>query len=133
MFIIAFRPRIVIAHTPTGKANLQAGATQPCHTAIHNYHIRAEKQQKNTRYIRRKKVAIMRRFLIQINYHHWRTGHLLESKICIIQACNKKEAEVKVWNKYGADNACMPYGSIDITDEETADISIFANEFKPEK
>ena len=122
MFIIAFRPRIVIAHTPTGKANLQAGATQPCHTAIHNYHIRAEKQQKNTRYIRRKKVAIMRRFLIQINYHHWRTGHLLESKICIIQACNKKEA----------DNACMPYGSIDITDEETADISIFANEFKSE-
>ena len=50
---------------------------------------------------------------------------------CQIQR-HKKEAEVKVWNKYGADNACMPYGSIDITDEETADISIFANEFKSE-
>jgi len=30
IFFIAFLAHIVIAHTPAGKANLQAGATQPC-------------------------------------------------------------------------------------------------------
>ena len=33
---LAFLAHIVIAHTPAGKANLQAGATQPCPPAIRN-------------------------------------------------------------------------------------------------
>jgi len=36
IFFIAFLAHIVIAHTPAGKANLQAGATQPCPPAIRN-------------------------------------------------------------------------------------------------
>ena len=33
---LAFLAHIVIAHTPAGKANLQAGATQPCPPANRN-------------------------------------------------------------------------------------------------
>ena len=36
IFFIAFLAHIVIAHTPAGKADLQAGATQPCLQANRN-------------------------------------------------------------------------------------------------
>ena len=36
IFFIAFLAHIVIAHTPAGKADLQAGATQPCLSANRN-------------------------------------------------------------------------------------------------
>ena len=36
IIFLAFPAHIVIAHTPAGKANLQAGATQPCPPAIRN-------------------------------------------------------------------------------------------------
>ena len=39
---LAFPAHIVIAHTPAGKANLQAGATQPCLSAIRNHLICAK-------------------------------------------------------------------------------------------
>ncbi len=42
LFIIAFRPRIVIAHTSADKANLQAGATHPCLLPTRNLRIRAK-------------------------------------------------------------------------------------------
>ena len=36
IIFLAFHAHIVIAHTPAGKADLQAGATQPCLSAIRN-------------------------------------------------------------------------------------------------
>ena len=42
IIFLAFPAHIVIAHTPAGKANLQAGATQPCPPAIRNHLICAK-------------------------------------------------------------------------------------------
>ena len=42
IIFLAFPAHIVIAHTPAVKANLQAGATQPCPPAIRNHLICAK-------------------------------------------------------------------------------------------
>ena len=42
IIFLAFLAHIVIAHTPAGKANLQAGAAQPCPPAIRNHLICAK-------------------------------------------------------------------------------------------
>ena len=42
IIFLAFPAHIVITHTPAGKANLQAGAAQPCLPAIRNHLICAK-------------------------------------------------------------------------------------------
>ena len=42
IIFLAFLAHIVIAHTPAGKADLQAGATQPCLYANRNHLICAK-------------------------------------------------------------------------------------------
>lgn len=71
----------------------------------------------------------MKTYIFQINYQHYRTGKIIESKIGIVKANNQDEAEKKIWDIYGTDNASMA-DVIDITSKETVSFSIFANEFK---
>lgn len=47
----------------------------------------------------------MKTFMFQINYHHWHTGRIVEVKLGIVKAANSAEAEKKVWDIYGTDNA----------------------------
>lgn len=70
----------------------------------------------------------MKTYIFQINYEHYRTGKVCESKIGIVKASSKDEAEKKIWDIYGTDNASMS-DVIDITNKETISFSIFANEF----
>lgn len=71
----------------------------------------------------------MKMFMFQINYHHQRTGKLIETKFGIVKADTPSEAEKKIWDIYGTDNASMPNSIIDITDKETVSFSIYANNF----
>lgn len=71
----------------------------------------------------------MKTFMFQINYHHWRTGQTIEIKLGTVKAANSSEAQKKVWNIYGTDNASMPNSIIDITDKETVSFSIYAHNF----
>ena len=71
----------------------------------------------------------MKVFMFQINYHHWRTGKVIETKFGIVKADSQTEAEKKIWDIYGTDNASMPNSIIDITNEETVSFSIYANNF----
>ena len=72
----------------------------------------------------------MRTFIFHINYHHWRTGCVIETKLGMVQAENQEAAEKKIWDIYGSDNASMPNSPIDVTEQETASFSIFAHNFK---
>lgn len=71
----------------------------------------------------------MKTFMFQINYHHWHTGRIVEVKLGIVKAANSAEAEKKVWDIYGTDNASMPNSIIDITDKKTVSFSIYAHNF----
>lgn len=71
----------------------------------------------------------MKTFMFQINYHHWHTGRIVEVKLGIVKAANSAEAEKKVWDIYGTNNASMPNSIIDITDKETVSFSIYAHNF----
>lgn len=71
----------------------------------------------------------MKTFMFQINYYHWHTGRIVEIKLGIVKAANSTEAEKKVWDIYGTDNASMTNSIIDITDKETVSFSIYAHNF----
>ncbi len=71
----------------------------------------------------------MKTFMFQINYHHWYSGRTVEIKLGIVKAANSAEAEKKVWDIYGADNASMPNGIIDISDKETVSYGVYAHDF----
>lgn len=71
----------------------------------------------------------MKMFMFQINYHHWHTGKIVEVKLGIVKAANSSEAEKKVWDIYGTDNASMSNSIIDITDKKTVSFSIYAHNF----
>ena len=71
----------------------------------------------------------MKTFMFQINYHHRHTGQIVEIKLGIIKAANSSEAQKKVWDIYGTDNASMPNSIIDITDKEIVSSNIYAHNF----
>lgn len=72
----------------------------------------------------------MRTFIFIINYGHWRTGKIVETKVAVIKAANLKEAKNNVWDNYGADNASIPYEPMDITDQASSSFSIYAHNFQ---